>query len=204
MKNEKLKRYRDANTTMIEVSSDSEDDEEYQSPKKLPMPSDAKELTQMYKKVVPSELITNWRSPKKLDRRHICGIGCVSEFESNDNIFEFDPLKRPLLAGWKRNITGFCYYIAPCGRTFSTIETTHKYLLTTKSKLTIDCFTFSLNIDCMAEVITVSANNNIDKLNNVSEKLSKETNIESNFSFKVYFTKRKWNTIFHCIENSTY
>lgn len=166
-KNKKLEQYHDANATLIEVSSDSEEEEDYHSPQKQALPSNARDPLQKVVMLKPSLLIDNYKPSKKLDRRHICGTDCVQEFEKNDKIFEFDPLKRPLLAGWKRNITGLCHYVAPCGRSFNTIEALYKYLITTKSKLTVDCFTFSTNIECMSEVRSYSTTGRIDNLNDV-------------------------------------
>lgn len=167
-KNKKLEQYHDANATMIEVSSDSEDEEDYDSPKKQPLPLNARDPLQKLVMLKPNLLIDNYKATRKLDRRHTCGSACVREFEGNEQIFTFDPLKRPLLAGWTRNSTGLVYYAAPCGRSITTIDATYKYLRTTKSKLTIDCFTFSMNIDCMTEMRSYSVTGRIDYLNDVS------------------------------------
>lgn len=136
--------------------------------RKLPLPSNAKDPSQKTIMLQPNLLIDNYKPTKKLDRQHICGRKCVREFEQNRQIFDFDPLKRPLLAGWTRKITGICYYIAPCGRSFNTIEAVYKYLLTTGSRLSIDCFTFSSNIECMIEVASYSDSNQKYFLNDVS------------------------------------
>ncbi|XP_031640859.1 histone-lysine N-methyltransferase eggless-like [Contarinia nasturtii] len=165
IRNDKLKRFYHANTTMIEVSSDSEEDEEFLSPKKYKMPIEATDLSQEIVVCSPKDLIKNYKPGIKLDRRHICNRKCVEEYEEDAKIFEFDPLKRPLLAGWKRPTTGLCHYVTPCGRPFNSIDALHKYLLTTKSKLTIDCFTYSPYIDVLTEVRTASEN--MDYLNNL-------------------------------------
>lgn len=166
IRNERLKRFYDANMTKIVVSSDSEDDEELQSPKKYQMPIGAKELPQKTFLCVPKEILKNYKPPKKFDRKHTCDPKCVEDYESNSAIFEYDPLKRPLLAGWERSVSGLPHYTAPCGRKYNTIESLLRYLLLTDSKLTIDCFTFSSNINCLVEVRTRSKNK--DYLNNVS------------------------------------
>lgn len=167
--NKKLKKFHDVNATMIEVSSDSEEEEdEYVSPVKQPLPLDAEDPSQRMISLRPKRLIDDYKEMQDLGRQHICNPKCVLEFERNDKIFDFDPLKRPLLAGWKRKISGSCVYVTPCGRSFATIDTTHRYLLNTNSKLSIDCFTFSVNIDCMMEVYSYSGSNPIYYLNDVS------------------------------------
>lgn len=170
VRNNKLKRYHHANTTLIEVSSDSEEDDDFQSPTKKPLPSDAKDPRKKIVRQRPELLIDNYKPTRKLDRQHVCGHECVRDNEQNRRIFNFDPLKRPLLAGWTRKVTGICYYIAPCGRSFNTIENVYKYLKTTKSKLSIDCFIFSTNIDCMTEVHSVSETGQEHFLNEVSRR----------------------------------
>lgn len=169
-KDKEMQNYHDtANDTLILVSSDSEADESYsQSPQKKPLPSDAKDPMQRTIVLQPDDLIDNYKPTQKLDRHHQCGRKCVRLFEKNPQIFDYDPLKRPILAGWTRKITGICYYIAPCGRSFNTVEATYKYLLTTKSKLTIDCFSFSSNIECMKEVQSYNDTGREYFLNDVS------------------------------------
>lgn len=169
-KDKQMQQYHQANETLIEVSSDSEDDDEceLQSPQKKPLPIGAKDPKQKTIKLNPKDLIDDYKETGKLDRKHICGRLCVREFERNPKIFDFDPLKRPILAGWTRKITGICYYIAPCGRSFNTLEATYKYLRTTRSRLTIDCFSFSSNIECMREVISYNGAGNQYFLNDVS------------------------------------
>lgn len=171
IKEDRLRRYHQVNVTLIEVSSDSEDEEDdYKSPQKQPLPKDAKDPCQKTIMLRPSSLIDNYKpTVNKLVRQHICGRECVREFEENRQIFGFDPLKRPLLAGWQRQITGTCFYTAPCGRSFRTIEAVYKHLLTTKSKLSIDCFTFSTNVECMTEKISYSQSNKEYFLNDVSD-----------------------------------
>lgn len=174
VQNNKLKRYHSANTTLIEVSSDSEEeDDEYKSPQKQPLPSNAKESSQKIFRIRPEMLIDDYKPSQKLDRQHVCQRACVREFERNRQIFTFDPLKRPLLAGWTRkNTSRVCYYIAPCGRSLNTIDAVYKYLRKTKSKLSIGWFTFSINIDCMTEIRSVSNNGQTIYLNKVKLKIT--------------------------------
>lgn len=176
-KDKQMQQYHQANETLIEVSSDSEvDDEcELQSPEKKPLPIGAKDPKQKTIMLKPMDLIDDYKATGKLDRKHICGRQCVREFERNPKIFDFDPLKRPLLAGWTRKITGFCFYTAPCGRSFNTVEATYKFLRTTRSKLTIDCFSFSSSIECMKEVISYNATNSQYYLNDVSTHVHQRT-----------------------------
>lgn len=169
-KNKKLERYHDANATLIEVSSDSEEEEDYKSPQKHPLPANARDPLQKRITLQPSSLIDNYKPTKRLERGHLCGRHCVREFERNLQIFEYDPLKRPVLAGWTRNVSGLCQYVTPCGRSFTTIEAVHKYLFNTKSKLTVDCFSFSPNIDCMTEVHSYAPGGRTDFLQDVSLK----------------------------------
>lgn len=167
VRDKKLQRFH--NETMIVVSSDSEDDEEeYVPPAKQILPSRSTESYQRKVKLEPELLIENYKSTEFRGRQHKCDRDCVRKFEKNRKIFEFTALKRPLLAGWQRKITGLCFYIAPCGRSFNTIETTQKYLRKTKSKLTIDCFSFSEDIDCMTDVVGYTATGSQFFLNDVS------------------------------------
>lgn len=168
-KDKQMQQYHQQNETLIEVSSDSEEDEcDAQSPQRKPLPINAKDPKQKTVMLTPESLIDDYKPTQKLDRQHVCNKRCVREFERNAQIFEHDPLKRPLLAGWARKITGICFYTAPCGRPFNTLDATYKYLCTTKSKLTIDCFSFSTNIECMREVISYNDSKSEHYLNDVS------------------------------------
>lgn len=169
-KDKQMQQYHQTNETLIEVSSDSEDEQcdSQQSPEKKPLPIDAKDPKQKTIILSPHQLIDGYKETRKLDRKHICGKSCVRDFEKNRQIYDYDPLKRPILAGWTRKITGICFYIAPCGRSFNTLEAIHKYLHTTRSKLTIDCFSFSSNIECMKEVMTYNGTDGKHFLNDVS------------------------------------
>lgn len=171
-KDKQMQQYHQANETLVEVSSDSEDEEdessELQSPPKKPLPIGAKDPKQRTIVLSPNKLIKDYKESQKLDRQHICGWRCVHKFEQNPKIFKYDPLKRPILAGWTRKITGFCKYTAPCGRPFHTLEATYKYLRSTQSKLTIDCFSFSSNIECMKEVRSYNNTDTKYYLNDVS------------------------------------
>lgn len=169
-KDKQMQQYHQMNDTLIEVSSDSEAEDEFdlQSPQKKPLPVGAKDPKRRTIRLAPNELIDGYKETQRLDRQHTCGKRCVRDFEWNPKIFDFDPLKRPILAGWTRTTKGLCEYTAPCGRPFRTIETTYKYLITTGSKLTIDCFSFSCNIECMKEVISYNGTNSQYFLNDVS------------------------------------
>lgn len=173
-KDKQMKQYHQAHETLIEVSSDSETEEQCdsQSPQKKPLPIDAKDPKQKTIILAPHQLIDDYKETRKVDRKHSCGKSCVRDFEKNPQIYEYDPLKRPLLAGWTRKVTATCSYIAPCGKPFSkpfnTLETIYKYLRKTRSKLTIDCFTFSTHIECMKEVISYNGTNSQHFLNDVS------------------------------------
>lgn len=170
-KDKQMQPYHQANETLIEVSSDSETEEQCdsQSPQKKPLPIDAMDPKQKTIILAPHQLIDDYKeTTRKFDRTHSCGKSCVRDFEKNPQIYEYDPLKRPLLAGWTRKVTRVCYYIAPCGRPFNTLDAIYSYLRTTRSKLNIDCFTFSTNIKCMKEVISYNGTNSQYFLNDVS------------------------------------
>lgn len=165
----KDKKYQDVNATMIEVSSDSEEEyDDYVSPVKRPMITE-KNLIQKEVCLFSHLLIDNYKEPRDLGPRHTCSNNCVRQYEENEKIFDFDPLKRPLLAGWKRKMADKNYiYDAPCGRTCYTIENIHRYLMTTDSKLSIDCFCLSANIDTMIERRSQNGSGKTYYLNDVS------------------------------------
>lgn len=167
-KNKKLERFHQANISFVEVSSNSEDeDDEYHSPQKKPLPITAIDPKQKKVRLDPRQLIDDLLETKKLERSHACGPKCVRKYEQNPKIFDFDPLKRPLLAGWQRKKTGLIVYITPCGRSYTSIDSTYKYLKGTRSKLTIDCFSFSTNVNCLTEVVTYSVTGRQHLLNDV-------------------------------------
>lgn len=167
LKDEKMKKYNDTNITMIEVSSDSEEEEDYQSPKKHPLPANAKDPTQKTIMFRPHSLMGDKYKAGKSYRRHVCDPKCIENYEQSRRIFRFDPLKRPLLAGWTRHMNHTCYYVAPCGRICRSLNALYKYLKETQSKLTIDCFSLSTNIKPMTEIRSVS-DYGIKYLNDVS------------------------------------
>lgn len=178
----KDKKYKDVNATMIEVSSDSEEEnDDYDSPVKRPLSSTSKNLIQREVCLFPRTLIDNYREPRDLGARHTCSNSCVRQYEENEKIFDFDPLKRPLLAGWKRKMADRIYiYDAPCGRTYYTIDNIHKYLVATDSKLSIDCFCLSANIECMIEKRSQNGSGKTYYLNDVSS-------LESILDFVFFF-----------------
>lgn len=138
----------DPNETCVVVSSDSEDEgHEWQPPKQKPLDVPRK-ITRKLTNLKPKP--PNIRSPKKLIR-HRCSNNCVYyEQLLYERIFGYDPLTRPLASGWRRRIqNNGVIYMAPCGRLFQSIDTTHKYLIKTESELSIDCFTFDRKVDCL-------------------------------------------------------
>lgn len=167
LKDKRMKYYNDTNITMIEVSSDSEEEEEYQSPKKSPMPVNAKDLTQKVLMFRAHKLMGDKYRAGKTYARHVCSPECVKDYEQSRKIFRFDPLKRPMLAGWSRHINHICHYVTPCGRLCKSMASLYNYLKETQSKLTIDCFSLSPNIKPMTEIRS-SSEVGIKYLNEVS------------------------------------
>lgn len=76
-------------------------------------------------------------------RRHKCSPACVLS-EIGLKWEHIDSFRRPILCGWKRNGQ---YYRTPCGLNLYSLSDIHKYLAKTGSKLRIDCFDFTKNID---------------------------------------------------------
>lgn len=86
-KDKEMLQYHQTNETLIEVSSDSEDDEtDIQSPQKKPLPADAKDPKQKTMMLKPQHLIDGYKSTQKLDRTHECNEDCVREFEKNPQV----------------------------------------------------------------------------------------------------------------------
>lgn len=93
-------------------------------------------------------------------RPHICSKECVEYAERNgipnDLKANATMLVRPILMGWERkmDLSKFVY-ITPCGVTLRKIREVYRYLVATKSSLSIDCFTFDEHVDCLRTCQTV-------------------------------------------------
>ncbi|XP_049838962.1 uncharacterized protein LOC126284229 isoform X1 [Schistocerca gregaria] len=93
---------------------------------------------------------------------HKCKPSCLvigsseKDFSSYRNLLSH--LSEPMLHGWTREKVKHSdyvsvYYRAPCKRRLRNIEELHKYLLLTKSKLTVDQFDFDHWVRCFTEGI---------------------------------------------------
>lgn len=153
----------DAESSMIELSSGSEDEEELTRLSRPP-PKSAKNETKDTKQIsviLNVERIVDNYVPAKNYYKHICNNKCVGSGENYPIIFQYAPLDRPMLAGWKRqkSTNASIQYTTPCGRSFKSITHIAKYLVATSSKLTIDCFYIKSNIRCLYEKITQAIGN---------------------------------------------
>ncbi len=91
---------------------------------------------------------------------HTCQIACISgkEFKLTPLNGSMNPLGLPILYGWHRTIykqSNFPFkivqFLAPCGKKLRTIHEINRYLTVTESSLTIDRFSFDLNINLKNE-----------------------------------------------------
>ncbi|XP_013774016.2 histone-lysine N-methyltransferase SETDB1-like isoform X1 [Limulus polyphemus] len=81
---------------------------------------------------------------------HTCCQRCIrNKPDDPASVKGKSPLRIPMLLGWERQIakhrtTGkrVVFYRAPCGRRLRSIEDVNRYLIETKSKLTVDLFCF--------------------------------------------------------------
>lgn len=106
-----------------------------------------------------------WIKPKFGEQRvlkykpHTCSKQCVmEEMEPIRKIDGVEPtmLARPLLLGWNRIKKSSIKYYAPCNKPLKNIDAVYAFLVTTDSMLSIDCFTFDFNIDCLRACKTVN------------------------------------------------
>lgn len=159
------------NDTIIELSSDSEDEEHvWKTPKKQTSQLSRTRVTHREWKAIKPSTLTNLQSPKKLVK-HVCDYRCnMNEKVNKDRILKYDPLIRPIACGWRRKRYGRrgANYVAPCGRSFQTIETVFRHLTKTCSILTIDCFSFDKRVDVTRISKTVCDDNAKYTLNEVS------------------------------------
>lgn len=82
----------------------------------------------------------NGRAARK---KHNCSHECV-RFEDGLKLENFGLFRRPILCGWERHSR---FYRTPCGLCLYSDAEINDYLTETKSKLRIDSFDFSKNID---------------------------------------------------------
>lgn len=82
---------------------------------------------------------------------HECGPECLflndQKGESNTDIERYGALLRPLITGWARFGKLRKFYRSPCGVTFRSYRELEDYLMRTNSKLRMNCFDFSKNVN---------------------------------------------------------
>lgn len=93
--------------------------------------------------------------PKKYTP-HKCDNKCL--YEISDNLAPFNPIARPLLSGWERQICKtktrkIAIYRAPCGKRLRNMNELHRYLRMTNSPLNVECFDYDTTIHCLAEFV---------------------------------------------------
>lgn len=85
---------------------------------------------------------------------HRCSSQCL--FPITYNLKSYNPLAKPLLTGWERQILKskpkkIVCYRAPCGLRLRSMNELHKYLRITGCQLNVDNFDFDFNVHCLAE-----------------------------------------------------
>lgn len=104
--------------------------------------------------------IDNTRQDPKLYRLHKCSNECVKDAEKGGIPDRSKPnatmLVRPMLMGWERKMDDKkIVYTTPCGLIRGRMCDVNWYLVSTKSSLSIDCFTFDVHVDCLRTCQTV-------------------------------------------------
>ncbi|KAJ8706307.1 hypothetical protein PYW08_010933 [Mythimna loreyi] len=90
---------------------------------------------------------------------HRCGPKCKrSDVLSLKDLRTYNPLAKPLLSGWERQIVRFkghkeVMYRAPCGRRLRNMRELHQYLRAVDSDLPVDLFDFHYSTHCLAEFV---------------------------------------------------
>ncbi|XP_073965204.1 uncharacterized protein [Choristoneura fumiferana] len=90
---------------------------------------------------------------------HTCGARCRrTDVLALKDLRTYNPLTKPLLSGWERQIVKFKWsrsvmYRAPCGRRLRNYEELHRYLQVTGSDMPVDLFDFGANTHCLAEFV---------------------------------------------------
>lgn len=88
---------------------------------------------------------------------HNCSPKCKrTDVLSLKELRTYNPLAKPLLSGWERQILRFkgqkeVMYRAPCGRRLRNMKELHQYLRATDSELPVDLFDFFYGTHCLAE-----------------------------------------------------
>ncbi|CAB3257516.1 unnamed protein product [Arctia plantaginis] len=90
---------------------------------------------------------------------HTCSPACKrSDVLSLKELRTYNPLAKPLLSGWERQIVRYkgqreVMYRAPCGRRLRSMRELHRYLRATDSELPVDLFDFYHATHCLAEFV---------------------------------------------------
>ncbi|CAF4887531.1 unnamed protein product [Pieris macdunnoughi] len=98
-------------------------------------------------------------SPYKIPANHVCGPNCKrKDVLSLKDLLTYNPLAKPLLSGWERQIVRSKHdkrimYRAPCGRRIRNMKELLRYLQTIKSDMGVDLFDFGPNTHCLAESV---------------------------------------------------
>lgn len=163
----------EADTSTYELSSDSEDELELPTFSASKAVDSNKTTLQIVYKLDAETIVHDYQAPPKRCQRHkSCTNGCVVNRERDPIIFQYAPLDRPILCGWKRQkLNDKIEYTAPCGRRFKGIQMISKFLINVNSTLTIDCFSFDKHVRCLHEKRTEvhGESNGICMLNDVSD-----------------------------------
>lgn len=102
---------------------------------------------------------------------HKCSSRCL--FPITYNLKTYNPLAKPLLTGWERQILKskpkkvVCYR-APCGIRLRSMTELHRYLRITGCLLNVDNFDFDFNVHCLAE-FNVAPGDSIVTKNDLSD-----------------------------------
>lgn len=145
----------EADSSLVELSSDSEDEEDHTMPSIQPCPADQiADTYQISERLDPARIVRTYRPPLKY-KKHVCNAECIKAGESDPIIFQYALLDRPLLSGWIRHtLNGRIEYTTPCGRSYKSINSITKYLISTNSTLAIDCFSVDKEVRCLYERTT--------------------------------------------------
>ncbi|XP_026739602.1 histone-lysine N-methyltransferase eggless isoform X2 [Trichoplusia ni] len=90
---------------------------------------------------------------------HRCGPQCKrSDVLTLKELRTYNPLAKPLLSGWERQLVRFkgnkeVMYRAPCGRRLRNMRELHHYLRLITSELPVDLFDFNPLTHCLAEFV---------------------------------------------------
>lgn len=86
---------------------------------------------------------------------HDCCSNCC-KFDGNSSVlWEYGPLIRPLISGWRRINKRVVSYITPCGLSMRNLHAIKQYLSLTKcQQLDVDDFCFDRRVHCLREYVT--------------------------------------------------